>query len=98
MSARGTARAWAASSHGHPWLIDIGSVHPAYNSSFSACFLAGTVFFSHNKSVNSVFQSVYQHSRTGPYVGQNGGGGGKWKWAPPMHKQQLMITGVSIEK
>jgi hypothetical protein len=25
------------------------------------------VFFSHNKSVNSVFQPAYQHSRTGPY-------------------------------
>jgi hypothetical protein len=25
-------------------------------------FSAGTVFFSHNKSVNSVFQPAYQHS------------------------------------
>jgi hypothetical protein len=39
-----------------------GSVHPAYNPSFSA----GTVFFSHNKSANSVFQPTYQHSRTEP--------------------------------
>jgi hypothetical protein len=39
-----------------------GPVHPAYNPSFSA----GTVFFSYNKSANSVFQPAYQHSRTGP--------------------------------
>jgi hypothetical protein len=32
---------------------------------FQFVFLAGTVFFSHNKSANSVFQPVYQHSRTG---------------------------------
>jgi hypothetical protein len=25
----------------------------------------GTVFFSHNKSVNSIFQPAYQHSRMG---------------------------------
>jgi hypothetical protein len=34
---------------------------------FQLVFLARTVFFSHNKSANSVFQSTYQHSRTGPY-------------------------------
>jgi hypothetical protein len=37
------------------WL-GAGPVHPAYNPYFSACFFsAGTVFFSHNKSANSVF-------------------------------------------
>jgi hypothetical protein len=35
-------------------------VHPAYNSYFSACFSAETVFFSHHKSANSVFQPAYQ--------------------------------------
>jgi hypothetical protein len=33
---------------------------------FQLVFSAGTVFFSHNKSVNSVFQPTYQYSRTGP--------------------------------
>jgi hypothetical protein len=42
------------------------SVRPAYNPSFSACFSVGTVFFSHNKSANSVFQPAYQLNRTGP--------------------------------
>jgi hypothetical protein len=40
----------------------LGPVYPAYNPSFSA----GTIFFSHNKSANNVFQSAYQYSRTGP--------------------------------
>jgi hypothetical protein len=34
---------------------------------FQLIFSAGTVFFSHNKSTNSVFQPAYQHSRTGPF-------------------------------
>jgi hypothetical protein len=34
---------------------DNGPVHPAYNPSFSACFYAETMFFSHNKSANSIF-------------------------------------------
>jgi hypothetical protein len=33
---------------------------------FQLVFSAGTMFFSHNKSANSVFQPTYQHSRTGP--------------------------------
>jgi hypothetical protein len=33
---------------------------------FQFVFSAGTVFFYHNKSVNSVFQPAYQHSRTAP--------------------------------
>jgi hypothetical protein len=33
---------------------------------FQLVFSAGTVFFSHNKSANSVFQLAYQHSRTAP--------------------------------
>jgi hypothetical protein len=33
---------------------------------FQLVFSAETVFFSHNKSANSVFQPVYQHSRTEP--------------------------------
>jgi hypothetical protein len=33
---------------------------------FQLVFSAGTVFFSHNKSANNVFQPAYQHSRTGP--------------------------------
>jgi hypothetical protein len=32
---------------------------------FQFIFLAGTVFFSHNKSANSVFHPAYRHSRTG---------------------------------
>jgi hypothetical protein len=35
---------------------------------FQLLFLARTVFFSHNKSANSVFQPAYQHSRTGPIL------------------------------
>jgi hypothetical protein len=45
-----------------------GPVHPAYNPYFSAYFSVKTVFFSHNKSANSVFQPAYQHSRTGQYL------------------------------
>jgi hypothetical protein len=33
---------------------------------FQLVFSAEIVFFSYNKSVNSVFQPVYQHNRTGP--------------------------------
>jgi hypothetical protein len=33
---------------------------------FQLVFSAGTIFFFHNKSANSVFQPAYQHSRTGP--------------------------------
>jgi hypothetical protein len=33
---------------------------------FQLVFSAGTVFFSHHKSLNSIFQPAYQHSRTGP--------------------------------
>jgi hypothetical protein len=33
---------------------------------FQLVFSVRIVFFSHNKSVNSVFQPAYQHSRTGP--------------------------------
>jgi hypothetical protein len=33
---------------------------------FRLVFSAGIVFFSHNKSVNNVFQPACQHSRTGP--------------------------------
>jgi hypothetical protein len=33
---------------------------------FQLVFSAGTVFFSHHKSANSVFQPAYQPSRTGP--------------------------------
>jgi hypothetical protein len=37
---------------------------------FQLIFSVKIVFFSHNKSVNSVFQPAYQHSRTGrePWV------------------------------
>jgi hypothetical protein len=34
------------------------------------CFSTGTIFFSHNKSANSIFQPAYQHSRTGLYFGR----------------------------
>jgi hypothetical protein len=30
---------------------------------FQLVFSAGTIFFSHNKSTNNVFQPAYQHSR-----------------------------------
>jgi hypothetical protein len=33
---------------------------------FQLVFSVGIVFFSHNKSANSVSQPAYQHSRTGP--------------------------------
>jgi hypothetical protein len=33
---------------------------------FQLVFSAGTIFFSHNKSANSVFQPAYQHSQTEP--------------------------------
>jgi hypothetical protein len=36
------------------------------NHTFQLVFSAKTVFFSHNKSANSVFQPAYEHSRTGP--------------------------------
>jgi hypothetical protein len=45
---------------------DQGPVHSAYNPSFSAYFSVRIVFFSHNKSANSVFQPTYQHSQTAP--------------------------------
>jgi hypothetical protein len=35
---------------------------------FQLVFSVGAVFFSHNKSVNSVFQPDYQHSRTTPKI------------------------------
>jgi hypothetical protein len=35
---------------------------------FQLIFLAGTIFFSHNKSVNSIFQPAYQPNRTGWYI------------------------------
>jgi hypothetical protein len=40
---------------------------------FQLIFLIGTVFFSHNKSANSVFQPAYQHSRTTPVHNGNRG-------------------------
>jgi hypothetical protein len=33
---------------------------------FQLVFSVRTMFFSHNKSTNSVFQPAYQHNRTGP--------------------------------
>jgi hypothetical protein len=45
---------------------DNAPAHPAYNPFFSAYFFVGTVFFSHNKSVNGICQPAYQHSRTEP--------------------------------
>jgi hypothetical protein len=48
-------------------LTKIGPVHLAYNPSYSACFSAGTIFFSHKKSANSVFQPAYNSSRTASY-------------------------------
>jgi hypothetical protein len=35
---------------------------------FQLVFSAGTMFFSHNNSANSIFQPAYQHSRTEPYL------------------------------
>jgi hypothetical protein len=54
--------------------LAIGLVHSAYNPSFSAYFSVGTVFFSHNKSANSVFQPAYQHNRTAPLAFTTGTG------------------------
>jgi hypothetical protein len=50
------------------------SVHPVYNPYFSDGFSGRTVFFSHNKLTNSVFQSAYQHSRTGASDYRKNGG------------------------
>jgi hypothetical protein len=44
----------------------LGPVHLVYNPSYSACFLAETIFFSKKKSANSVFQPIYNSSRTTP--------------------------------
>jgi hypothetical protein len=33
---------------------------------FQLIFSVGTVFFSHNKTANNVFQPACQHNRTGP--------------------------------
>jgi hypothetical protein len=41
-------------------------LHLAYNLSFSAYFLVRTIFFSHNKSANRIFQPSYRHIRTRP--------------------------------
>jgi hypothetical protein len=38
-------------------------------------FSAGTVFFSHKKSVNSVFQPAYNSSRTAPLLLLDAGAG-----------------------
>jgi hypothetical protein len=48
--------------HGQKSGSTIIFVHPAYNLSFSADFLGRIIFFSHNKSANSIFQLAYQHS------------------------------------
>jgi hypothetical protein len=42
-----------------------GPVHPAYNPYFQLIFSVGIVFFSHNKSANSVFQPAYQQAERG---------------------------------
>jgi hypothetical protein len=48
-------------------ITSLGPVHLAYNPSYSVCFFSvGTIFFSHKKSANSIFQLVYQLNRTGP--------------------------------
>jgi hypothetical protein len=43
-----------------------GSVHLAYNSSYSACFFSWNSIFLSQKSAKSVFQPAYNSSRTGP--------------------------------
>jgi hypothetical protein len=41
----------------------------AYNLSFLACFFsAGTIFFSHNKSANSIFGRLISTAERGPRV------------------------------
>ena len=44
---------------------------PCYNPSFSACFLARTVFFSHNKSAGTVFRLIFSVKRTGSILRKN---------------------------
>jgi hypothetical protein len=46
-------------------LQDYGPIHLAYNPSFSVCFSVGTVFFSHNKLANSVFQPIISTAERG---------------------------------
>jgi len=43
-----------------------GSVRLSYNPYFSACFSVGTVFFSHNKSVGTMFWFIFSAKRTRP--------------------------------
>jgi hypothetical protein len=43
---------------------------------FQLVFLVGTVFFSHNKLANNIFQPAYQPNRTGPWCWEWGGGAG----------------------
>jgi hypothetical protein len=76
----------------------ISPVHLAYNPSYSA----GTVFFSHKKSANSVFQPAYNSSRTGPLfiVGRNlvctlAGTNHMLKW---MASSELAIKNSSKER
>jgi hypothetical protein len=47
-------------------ITDYGSVHSAYNPSFSACFFSRNNIFLSQQSANSVFQPAYQHNRTAP--------------------------------
>jgi hypothetical protein len=48
------------------WLIFFALFIRLIIHTFQLVFSARTVFFSHNKSANSVFQPAYQHSRTEP--------------------------------
>jgi hypothetical protein len=70
-----------------------GPVHLAYNPFYSTCFFsAGTIFFSHKKSANSVFQPAYNSSRTGPKLA---------RWIEIMHSCLVHVYTflvVSVQK
>ena len=47
--------------------LDMGMIASLIIRTFQLVFLAGTVFFSHNKSVGTVFYLVFSAKRTGPW-------------------------------
>ena len=46
-----------------------GPVRFSYNPSFSTIFSTETVFFSHNKSAETIFQLIFLAKRTSPLCG-----------------------------
>jgi hypothetical protein len=61
-----TRIAWTACSGGSPSYMSMAMFIWLIIRLIRLVFSARTVFFSHKKSVNSVFQPAYNSSRTGP--------------------------------